>query len=681
MSKKKGRGLEKVQVDESTTTRVSAIRHGRVFRVAFTVFLLFFCMPLPAPVDAEDVYWEGDADYQWSVQENWDSDLVPVAWDRVFIVNGSGVAFNYDYTTTDRLGYLEVDNDSNLWLDYDAQTLSVGLGPGSDGGGLTVGNTGSGILDQFGGNVYLNATYEALILGNEEGSTGRYNLNYGTLTVVGYQELIGNRGTGQFYQEGGLHEFGGAMYIGNGEWGSTSNSAYGLYVMNDGELRAIDGNGGIVLGEWGSRGDFLHYYGTVEIGELTLGRQVGGVGYYVQSGGSLTVNGWERIGNTGTGEFMQNGGNHTVEDLTIGNADWYDPEPSVEGYYAGTGTYYMEDLSSGASLRVLHDLVLGDGGNGVFIHTDGSVKVENDLKLGREFESFTGRGEYEIHNGTLEVAGSTIIGGQEGYGGTGLGAFSQDGGTNRTGWLFIGDTEGAEGSYTLEGGELVVSNNDMVGMRGTGTFTQSGGIHRSTGGFLEPNYQGETIGLVVGNSMTSEGTYNLDSGELDVSNITVVGYEGAGTFNLGHEDPDTRDLIGDGTHGTAALYVGFKPHSYGEYHLYAGCLSVSGWPGIVVGGKDYNEGGGEGVFNQYGGTVNTTNLWLADSPSSLGTYNLFDGELTSGTYNVIGVRGSGMFNQYGGTYTVAGDLNIAGSEGSSGTYNFLGGLSLQTGSS
>ena len=79
---------------------------------------------------------------------------------------------------------------------------------------------------------------------------------------------------------------------------------------------------------------------------------------------------------------------------------------------------------------------------------------------------------------------------------------------------------------------------------------------------------------------------------LNVSNVTVVGYDGTGIFN------------NSGTHTTGALYLGFNA-GYGEYNLNAGgTLNVNAWAGLILGGKNYNPGTGTGVFNQYGGTAN-----------------------------------------------------------------------------
>jgi hypothetical protein len=176
-----------------------------------------------------------------------------------------------------------------------------------------------------------------------------------------------------------------------------------------------------------------------------------------------------------------------------------------------------------------------------------------------------------------------------------------------TGILALGVNPNGNGTYTLTGGaELTVDSVEYIGYSGTGTFNQSGGTNTIYGGYLiwqapwNPNWQ-QYAGLVVGKELGSSGTYNLTSGSLNVTNATIVGGAGNGSFNLG--DPYT--MTGDGIHTTGDLYVGYNtgsdPAVKGVYNLYSGTLNVVGGNGLmgstVIGGKDYNSGPGIGEFN------------------------------------------------------------------------------------
>jgi len=182
------------------------------------------------------------------------------------------------------------------------------------------------------------------------------------------------------------------------------------------------------------------------------------------------------------------------------------------------------------------------------------------------------------------------------------------------------------------------------------------------GGIPEPQGSGELMGLILGYNAGSTGIYNLSggsNGNLNVTNLTVVGYDGTGIFH------------NSGTHTTGALYLGFN-EGYGEYNLNSGgTLNVNAWAGLILGGKNYNSGFGYGVFNQWGGTANIDHLWMADYYGTTGIYNLMGGDLIVGGFNVVGVQGTGTFNQTGGTHTANGNLWVGGFWGNpgTGTYN------------
>ncbi|MGD0461441.1 MAG: PEP-CTERM sorting domain-containing protein [Tepidisphaeraceae bacterium] len=193
------------------------------------------------------------------------------------------------------------------------------------------------------------------------------------------------------------------------------------------------------------------------------------------------------------------------------------------------------------------------------------------------------------------------------------------------------------GEVNLSGGSLSVGDTEYVGSSDTGTFNQTGGTNTLTSsGYV----------LQVAALAGSTGTYNLSgtgllssNGEESVGNGYPSG-GASGTFNQ--------------TGGTNALNAGAS-------------LSVGSDPGAV------------GVYILSGGTntiSSSGNLSIGTSSGTTGTYSLSGtGLLSVAGIEFVGNNGTGTFNQTGGTNTLtsSGDvLQVAGTTGSTGTYNLSG---------
>src|SRR5215469_2504438 len=84
----------------------------------------------------------------------------------------------------------------------------------------------------------------------------------------------------------------------------------------------------------------------------------------------------------------------------------------------------------------------------------------------------TGTNTLSMAANTLTVANGEIVGS------AGRGSFSQTGGTNSFGYLYLGGSAGSNGSFTLGSGASLNSTfGEYVGYSGTGTFTQNGGTN------------------------------------------------------------------------------------------------------------------------------------------------------------------------------------------------------------
>ncbi|MBI5193686.1 MAG: hypothetical protein HZA08_09635 [Nitrospirae bacterium] len=161
------------------------------------------------------------------------------------------------------------------------------------------------------------------------------------------------------------------------------------------------------------------------------------------------------------------------------------------------------------------------------------------------------------------------------------GTFYQYGGTNNVKNLFLGYDSGSNGTYNLNSGNLTAESED-IGLSGTGTFTQTGGTNTASW---------ESIG---GNPNKGIGTYTQTGGTNSVAQKIYIGNYYYPSLN------DTYNLSG----GTLTT-VFFE--NYGTFNYSGGTLNTG-----VINGAHFNMSGSgtrtvNGNFsNVPRGTVKTT---------------------------------------------------------------------------
>jgi hypothetical protein len=475
-----------------------------------------------------------------------------------------------------------------------------------------------------------------LYLGYDAGSTGTYDLSgTGAVSTAG-SEIVGYSGTGNFNQTGGTNTINGPTTQpspGNLTAGAQSNGV-GTYTLSAGSL-SVEGTE--VIGSSGT-GNFSQTGGTNTAGALTIGANAGSTGTYALSGtGALSVpgGGLENVGNSGTGNFNQTGGTNTAGYLILGAST------------GSTGTYTLSGTGSLTLAYAAREYV-GDSGVGTFVQTGGTNGTDITLFLG--YNAFSTGGYTLSGTGSLSAVEEYV-----GYNGTGN--FNQSGGTNVVAptspdGLFLGYSIGSTGTYTLSGtGTLTLSQNsgtihEDVGYSGTGIFNQSGGLN-------------STPDLLVADKAGSTGTYTLSStGSLSVTNAEFIGGAGIGTF-----------VQAGGTNTISAGRI-FSIGGFGStYTLTGGTLSAGGSETVGSGGTGYfNQSGGTNIINLGGG------LTIGSGPGSTGAYTLSGtGSLTAPGAERLGsgspTKGAtGYFNQTGGTNTVGTELDLGEFAGSNGTY-------------
>ncbi len=195
-------------------------------------------------------------------------------------------------------------------------------------GNENIGYRGVGNFLQSGGTHALgSATASAAMdLGVLSGSAGTYSLSGGGRLFAFGVETIGTAGAGNFIQNGGTHNLGSEAVSSSVLYLGFSTLSAGTYALGNGTLNMF---GAEVIGNAGV-GSFLQSGGTHNLGSATvsssmfLANQSGGSGTYLLSGSAtLNVFGTERIGNFGTGNFVQNGGTHNLGSGTVTTSSMY----------------------------------------------------------------------------------------------------------------------------------------------------------------------------------------------------------------------------------------------------------------------------------------------------------------------------------------------------------------------
>jgi len=423
-------------------------------------------------------------------------------------------------------------------------------------------NINGGVLTVTGGSAGpVDIDVDTLILASVAGTEGDFDLGD---KALGCGKLsVGQYGRGDF-------DFGpGATIIadvemvvgectdGDGDVGQTgghlgtpelkiglASSSSGTYSLEGGSVRAdsisvaVDGHG-----QFDQLND-----SEVQTDALTVGvRNSSTTNYYLQTGGTTTVNGrlklgvdtggngkyyfgwidptvslttqWVEVGIGGDGEFSHRCGTHDVsEGVILGSS------------LGGEGAYSLE----AGELNTPQTTVV----QGVFEHSDGTHQIANSLCLGANGET----GTYEMTGGNLNVPIAEV-------GLDGSGTFTQNGGTHHVSdQLYLGASDEGSGAYTLSGGLLLADDNVYLAYAtgSTATFDQSGGSSATVGG-----------DLYIGYAAGTTATYSFDGNtSVAPTRLTVNGtlYVGSG------DNPGTLDMIqayGE-IDGTGSLVVGTR---------------------------------------------------------------------------------------------------------------------------
>ena len=191
----------------------------------------------------------------------------------------------------------------------------------------------------------------------------------------------------------------------------------------------------------------------------------------------------------------------------------------------------------------------------------------------------------------------------------------------------------------------------------------------------DPTATGSNPTLELGAYTGGRGTYNLNSGTINLSDggTIVVGSEdgGTGIFNEGTKKT-SGSIIGAAGDTSVVLDIGNNPNGdnagTGTFNLNAGVVSLDGT--FAVGGGAGTDG--SGTFNQYNGQVTlgtgSTATIGGNTGTTTGVYNSYGGTATF--ENGLRVNATGTVNEDGGNVNVSG---AALSFGTGAVYNLNGG--------
>ncbi len=370
------------------------------------------------------------------------------------------------------------------------------------------------------------------------------------------------------------------------------------------------------------------------------------------------------MGNGGvTGTYLLSGGSFTSPLTTVGygsgvgtlnqsggtlNTSTLSIGDSVEGL-----GYYT--LSGSGSLAASAGELVANSGLGYFTQTGGtnSLPASASLVVGNMVD---GIGTYALGGGSL-VSGSLVVAS------SGNGSFTQSGGSNSlasSGSLMIGYATGAVGSYQLSGGSLTTGFL-IVGDSGDATFTQTGGTMSVTGPYA-----------AISESSGGHGSFSISAGLANVAgNLSVGGLFSKGTFNPG---------------GAAALNVSGSANLDVSGILYA-TSQGKGAPAINLSGgtltvAGFNFTGSQSLLNWTAGTLQITGQNLDIGPQSefapslsvssgqslieqfgisiepTATLSLQGGNLT--LLSSAALNNAGTFAQTSGSFTINGEFSNSG---------------------
>ena len=272
------------------------------------------------------------------------------------------------------------------------------------------------------------------------------------------------------------------------------------------------------------------------------------------------------------------------------------------------------------------------------------------------------RGTLTLTDSSAFTAGSNVFVGQ---GNNAIATVTQSGGsitmTRNGDFTFVlgdgRDNRVATGNYTLSAGTFTSAGEVYVGegTTGVGTWTQTGGTANLNSSFVVGRDSGLGTVTISGGTLTKAGINNFSVGVANNTRDNQMILSGTGTVNVNAGEfwignaggKATLTVQDNGSLTTNNWFaVGRQANSIGVVNQNGGTVTKAGTNFLAIGS------GGTGTYNQNSGTL-----------TSNGTYV---GEASNGTYNV-----SGGQSTFTGVFRLGQNVNVVGTMNVSGTANVV----------
>lgn len=506
-------------------------RFTTAFKNPFGASGTVFCVLCLGVLEVQAATWLSTGTTDWNTAGNWNPSGVPNGQAAIInTITGSIATITVNISATPSDILIGDGSGQSGRLDHIAGTASSGNGNwvkvGNNGGtgvynlaNTSVTGTGISGFAQGSGKLTVGSGGQLRVGGgdNGTGNTGTFNMNT-TESVSATQIHIGatSGSTGRFNLESGTISTG-DIYVGENNAGGS-----GRFDIAGGTVTSTSW---VKIGHDGGNGA-INLANTAGTGGTLTG--------FAKGTGSMSMNGAFRVGggdagSGGTGTFnMNTSGTLTVDyEFHVGtqastgvmNLD-NGAITSNNAFYIGNGTSAIGTVSiAGGSLTTTNAgnvFVVGNGGTGTLNQTAGTISSASQSWVGNG-----STGSYNMSGGTFTSAS----------------------------WFVVGRNSGSNGTLTMSGGKIdkTAAGSDFVvagGTSSTGTVLLSGGLIDATGvaasigkdgtGVLTVSASGEIRAntMIVGEMSTGTGTVNLNTGGIITVNAINGGLGGVGTANL-----------------------------------------------------------------------------------------------------------------------------------------------------
>ncbi len=566
------------------------------------------------------------------------------------------------WTLSDSLD-IGVAGTANLNINSDATVTntdaSIATNPGATGtatlnsgtwnnaslyiGGSDTDSGGDGTLNVNGGNLNVNGTLKTWP------TTGTLNHDGGTITITNGAlqpppsdyEISGTNSPQLTLGNSIFNHGASTLNIGTANTQSGSLTLNNNSTLTTGQTRIghTAGSTGAVTvhnGQWtlsdtldtgfdGGGSLIVNPLGTVTVNSASaslIGANPGSTGTVTVNGGALTYTDALTIGHDGTGLLTVGSGSLTNADASIGSDSGPAGTATVNG-----GTWNSDNLYVGGT-------AIAAGGDGTLNVNGGNLNVNGTLKTWPTTGTINhDGGAITITNGAFQPPNAAFA-----LGGSNNPTLILDNATFDLNQKFvtISPLGLQSGSIVLNNGSTLTTGPTKIGgaPNSTGSITINHGQWALSSGFTSVGLNGAgSLTVNAQGTVTSPPgtTVELATSGIGTGSVNVNGgsFTVGSTLIVGRNGPGTLDIDNGGTVNTAQAWLGQSPTATGTATLNSGTLNANS--GLYVGGYNLAPGG-TGTLNINGGNLNVTGTLKLWEPTATLNHDGGTITITNGTF-------------------------------------------------